>query len=320
VPKIFSSNSKKFLLQRDKPEKELSKFICENWKYLFPKNYVYIDNEFNNNCRKIDILGFNNKTKKFIIFELKKDYNITIIEQAATYRTDMQKNFGEVYISSTQTYKIKLPYYKDIHKDPEIILIAKKFSSDQIERAKEKNITLIKYFWFENDLILFDYLNNEPDDGKTETADIKNKEINNIKNIDSFEKEAQDKIDKFFGKKNQSKAAFIIFLKFLELNGQVKLKFTSFNKVFKIKFNNTTFSVARRSGKGTHKAVLLIMTDIDVTALNKQIEVDDRYRGEGIKMKGSWGIERFNVYFHNEDEVKEFCKYIKDKDFQPLQK
>jgi len=62
------------------------------------------------------------------------------------------------------------------------------------------------------------------------------------------------------------------------------------------------------------------MTNIDVTALNKQIIVDDRYRGQWIKMKGSHGLERFKVYFRNDNEVNEFCNYIKDKDFQPLQK
>ncbi|WP_232501201.1 DNA methyltransferase [Candidatus Endomicrobiellum trichonymphae] len=326
MPKLFSSNSKKFLLQIDKPERELNKFIFENWEYLFPKNYKFIANEFSlkGNVRslgdksgKIDILGFNSKTKKFIIFELKKDYDRNITDQAADYRDYVQKKISEVYLLVIQEYKIKLPLFKHISKDPEIILIAKKFSTVQIDKATEKNITLIKYYWFE-DFIFIDYLNNALDDSKIETADTKNKEINKIKNIISSEKESQDKIDDFFGEKNQSKAVFRIFLEFLESNGQVNLKFSRI--CIGIEFNNTTFTAISRSGKGSRKTILLVVTNIDVTALSKQIIVDDRYRGKDIRMKGSWGKERFEVYFRNADEVKEFCNYIKDKGFQPLQK
>nr|WP_197701961.1 DNA methyltransferase [Candidatus Endomicrobium trichonymphae] len=327
MPALFSSNSKKFLSQIDKPERELNKFISENWKDLFPKNYKFITNEFylKGNVRslgdksgKIDIFGFNSKTKKFIIVELKKDCAINITDQVADYRDFVQKNFSAVYLLVLQNYKIKfnLPKSQHMSKDPEIIMIAKKFSMGQIDRAIEKNITLIKYYWFK-DFIFIDYLNNALD-SKIEIADTKNKEINKIKNIISSEKEAQDEIDEFFGEKNQSKAAFRIFLEFLESNGQVNLKFSRI--CIGIEFNNTTFTAISRRGKGPRKTILLVVTNIDVTALSKQIIVDDRYRGKNIKMKGSWGKERFEVYFRNADEVKEFCNYIKDKEFQPLQK
>lgn len=36
MPKLFSTSNKKFLKQVNKPESELSKFICENWTSLFP--------------------------------------------------------------------------------------------------------------------------------------------------------------------------------------------------------------------------------------------------------------------------------------------
>ncbi|GMO54211.1 MAG: hypothetical protein Ta2C_07060 [Candidatus Endomicrobiellum trichonymphae] len=107
MPALFSSNSKKFLSQIDKPERELNKFISENWKDLFPKNYKFITNEFylKGNVRslgdksgKIDIFGFNSKTKKFIIVELKKDCAINITNQVADYRDFVQKNFSAVYL------------------------------------------------------------------------------------------------------------------------------------------------------------------------------------------------------------------------------
>ncbi|OEG71241.1 hypothetical protein ATZ36_15685 [Candidatus Endomicrobiellum trichonymphae] len=100
MPKLFSGNNKKFLLQIDKPERELNKSICENWKDLF-QNYSFIANEFhlNGNVRsnlgtsgRIDIFGFNPKPKRFIIFEL-KNYDRNIADQVADYRGYIQNNF-----------------------------------------------------------------------------------------------------------------------------------------------------------------------------------------------------------------------------------
>jgi hypothetical protein len=45
MPKLFSNINKKFLVQIDKPERELNKFICENWNNLFPK-LIFIASEF----------------------------------------------------------------------------------------------------------------------------------------------------------------------------------------------------------------------------------------------------------------------------------
>jgi hypothetical protein len=58
MPKLFSSFNKKFLSQIDKPEKELNKFICKNWKDLFPK-YTFIASTFKQkrfNTRSFGIL------------------------------------------------------------------------------------------------------------------------------------------------------------------------------------------------------------------------------------------------------------------------
>ena len=107
MPKLFSTQTKKFLKQIDKPEKDLNKFICENWKSLFPK-LTFIASEFpiKGNVRSIgtngrmDIVAYNPQTKRFVIFELKKDYDRNITDQAADYRDYVQDNFSEIYLLS----------------------------------------------------------------------------------------------------------------------------------------------------------------------------------------------------------------------------
>lgn len=317
MPKLFSSSNKKFLKQVEKPEKELNKFICENWENLFP-NYIFIASEFplkgnvrslGNNGR-IDILGYNPENKRFIIFELKKEYDKNITDQSADYRDYVQDNFSDVYLHSTQKYEVVLPKFTEVIRDKvEIILIAKKFSLTQIERVKKLKdnvITLIKYYWFEDDLILIDYINNDPDDVKIET--VNTKKINEIKNIISQDPETFE-IDRYFGAYSEGKDTFFQFLNFLKAKSNIELDFKK-TKIG-IKTNKTSFSAIKMGGQGGRKTILQINTDIDVTNLDSEIQRDDRIKEDG-KKKGSLGLERYEVYFRNNAEVKLFCDFIKE--------
>jgi septum formation topological specificity factor MinE len=324
MPKLFSSTNKKFLSQIDKPERELNKFICENWKDLFPK-YTFIASEFplkgnvrslGNNGR-IDILGYNPETKRFVIFELKKDYDKNITDQSADYRDYVQDNFSDVYLHSTQKYDVELPKFTEIIQEKvEIILIAKKFSMthiDRVKKLKDNIVTLIKYFWFEDDLIFIDYINNDPDDIKIET--VNTKKINDIKNIIEQNPETFE-INKYFGAYSEGQDVFIQFLNFLKSKTNVELDFQK-SKI-RVKTNNTTFSAVKSGGQGTRKTILQINTNLDVSLLNSEIQLDDRQDEKYTavkngKFKGSLGLERYEVYFRNDNEMKVFCNFIGDK-------
>jgi hypothetical protein len=163
---------------------------------------------------------------------------------------------------------------------------------------------LIKYFWFEEDLVFIDYINNDPDDVKIET--VNTKKINEIKNIIAQDPEAVE-IDRFFGLFTTGKDVFDYFLNYLKQRTAVVLDFKQ-TKIG-VKTAQTTFSVVKCGGKGGRKAVLQINTDIDVSELDADIQKDDRIRVGGRK-KGSLGLERYEVYFRNEEEMKMFCEFI----------
>jgi hypothetical protein len=318
MPKLFSNSNKKFLIQIDKPEKELNKFICENWKNLFPSlNFIASEVSLKGNVRslgnngRIDILAYNPETKKFVIFELKKDYDKNITDQAADYRDYVQDNFSDIYLHATQKYDIELPKFTHINQNNvEIILIAKKFSLTQIERVKkikENTITLIKYFWFEDDLIFIDYINNDPDDIKIESINTKKvKQIGEIANQDPDIYE----IDRYFNLKQEAKELFTYFYNFLKTKGEITLE--PQQVVMKVRFKECTFSVIGLAGKGGNRKILQINTNINVTTMNNGVRYEDRIR-PGQKKKGSLGTERFEVYIRNEDDMKLFCNFIGNK-------
>lgn len=317
MPKLFSTQNKKFLKQIDKSEKDLNKFICEHWNDLFPK-LIFISSEFplKGHVRSIgtngrmDILAYNPETKRFVIFELKKDYDRNITDQAADYRDYVQDHFSEVYLLSTQKYDIQLPKYIEINASQvEIILIAKKFSITQIDRVKKQKeniITLIKYFWFEDDLIFIDYLNNDPDEEKIESINTKKvQQIGVIVNQDPdiFE------IDRYFNLKQEAKQIFTDFYNFLKTKGDVTLE--PQQVVLKVRFKEQTFSAVGLAGKGRSRKVLQINTNIDVSTM-QGVRFEDRVR-PGEKKKGSFGAERFEVYFKDIDDMKNFEHFLNDK-------
>jgi hypothetical protein len=319
MPKLFSSNEKKFLSQIDKPEKELNRFICEHWKDLFPQ-YTFVASEFSlkGNVRgsgsggRIDLLAYNPETKKFVIFELKKDHDKNITDQAGDYRDYIQENFSEVYLHTIQKHNVSLPNFTEVNQNAvEIILLAKKFNLTQIERAKkikDGHITLIKYYWFENDLIFIDYVNNDPDDIKIESA--KTKKIREIKDIIAQDPELVE-INQYFGLSIQGRDAFLTFHNFLKNKGKVSVEVQQ-SKI-RVICNGKTFSVVKMGGQGIRKAILQINTNINIETLNNNVQRDDRFRGLGKKMKGSLGTERYELFFRDMSEVQIFCAFIEDK-------
>ena len=207
MAKLFSASDKSVLKQVNKSESALNKFICENFVELFPK-LTFIKREFvlTGNVRtsgtngRIDIFAYNADTKRFVIFELKKDFDKNITDQAADYRDFIEDNFAEIYLLATQTLNITLPKHSEIEKNRiEIILIAKVFSATQIDRVnkiKENLITLIKYYWFENDLVFIDYVNNAPKEDETDTTNEKKanpRTKNSIEDLQALIKNSSDK-------------------------------------------------------------------------------------------------------------------------------
>ncbi|MEO6134550.1 MAG: hypothetical protein ABIP35_05320 [Ginsengibacter sp.] len=256
---------------------------------------------------RIDILAFNPKNKKFVIIELKKDLDKNIRNQASDYRDFVEDNFAKIYLLSTQNYDAILPKYSDIAEDSiELILIAKSFSPADVDKAKKsKNeITLIKYMWFENQLLLIDYLNNDPEDLIEKENAIK---LQKIKNIVNNKPELAD-VESFLYGKEEAKRLFRIFYDYLKNLGEVTVEAQA-SKI-KVSFGTQTFSIIGYAGKTGKKCFLVINTNLDeVTELGNI--VDDRIR-PNAKKKGSIGSERYEIFLTTENELIQFLTIIEN--------
>ncbi|MET7038467.1 hypothetical protein [Elizabethkingia miricola] len=312
--KLYSTDNKKFLKQVNKSEAELNRFISENWKEFFP-HFTFIKSEFalDGNVRskggsgRIDILAFNPKTKKFVIIELKKDFDKNIRNQASDYRDFVEDNFAKIYLLATQSYDVALPKYSDISEDSiELILIAKTFSPADVDKAKKSKseITLIKYMWFENQLLLIDYLNNDPDDLIEKENAVK---LQKIKNIIDSKPELAD-VEAFLYGKDEAKRLFKIFHEHLLSIAETTVEAQA-SKI-KVSFGQQTFSIIGYAGKTGRKCFLVINTNIDRVISLGEI-VDDRVR-PNEKKKGSIGSERYEVFLTTEEELMRFLSIIEN--------
>ena len=206
---------------------------------------------------------------------------------------------------ATQKFNVILPKYETIPEDIiEVVMIAKSFSQTDIDKARKSNkeITLIKYVWFENQLLLIDYLNNDPDDLiEKENAE----KIKKIKSIIDNKPELGD-ADSFLFGKEESKRLFRIFYEYLKNIGEIHLDVQA-SKI-KVTFGDQGFSIIGYAGKTGRKCHLVINTNIDAVKIMEN-RFDDRKRADG-KMKGSIGSERYEVFITTEDDLFELLKII----------
>lgn len=317
MPKLFSSASQKFLKQVSKPESALKQFICEHWKFLFP-HLAFIASEFplKGNVRsvgssgRLDVLAYNPSSKRFVIFELKKDYDRNIAEQVADYRDYIEENFADVYLRSLQQYGISLPNFQEMDfRQVEIVIVAKKFSPTHLEKVKknkERNVTLIRYFWFEDDFIFIDYLNNDPDEAQAESID--SKKVRLVKEIVNQDPDLYE-IDRFFNLKQASKEVFLMFYEWLKSKGEVRIE--PKQVLLKVYFQHHTFSAIGYAGKVASKQILQINANIDLTGVQGLL-VEDRIRQDG-KKKGSLASERYEIRIRNKDEMRMMIDALKER-------
>lgn len=310
--KLFSTDNKKFLKTVHKSEAELNKFLSENWANFFPQ-YTFIKSEFTldghvrskGGSGRIDILAFNPKTNKFVVFELKRDFDKNLRNQVGDYKDFIEDNFAKIYLLSTQKYNAELPNYSVISEDSiEVVMIAKLFSTNDVEKARKSKseITLIKYLWFENQLLLIDYLNNDPDDLiEKENAE----KIKKIKSIIDNKPELADAESFLFGKE-EAKRMFKLFYEHLKNIGETIIEVQA-SKI-KLSFGKQSFSIIGYAGKTGRKCFLVINTNIDAVTSLGEI-VDDRVR-PGEKKKGSIGSERFEVFIKTEEELFKLLSII----------
>lgn len=137
-------------------EKELQNIIEKNMTAFF--NVTFLKSEFIIANGRIDSIGIDENYCP-VIFEYKRNTNENIITQGVFYRNQLLKHKADYKLLVMEVLGIETAN-KINWNSPCVICIANDFNIyDDPEAEMQRNIRLVKYKMFENDLLLFEYLN-----------------------------------------------------------------------------------------------------------------------------------------------------------------
>ena len=119
---LHDLNNKKRYTECDLLEYELQDMLIKNWDNLF-SDYFFISKEFIlsgdvrqiNKSGRIDILALNKITNRFVIIELKKEFDINIRSQAFDYVDYFVDNRYELYLKASEIKGILSIYNGGTH-------------------------------------------------------------------------------------------------------------------------------------------------------------------------------------------------------------
>lgn len=146
-------------------ERELSDLLFRYWDTIFPdlsliQREFTLKGEVRNNYAsgRIDFFAYNKKHKRFVIIELKTDYDKNIRNQIFDYVDFVEDNFSYILLKSKQI----IPDIKINNKSIELILISKQFKTNDYKRIQKIHhpTRLITYRLFQNHQILLDQFDN----------------------------------------------------------------------------------------------------------------------------------------------------------------
>ncbi|MCF8336449.1 MAG: hypothetical protein K9I74_00550 [Bacteroidales bacterium] len=147
-------------------ERDLSRIFYRNWSKIFP-DLKLIQKEFTlqgevrakQTSGRIDFFAFNPSEKRFVVIELKVEYDKNIRNQIFDYVDFIEDNLDFIIM---QSKKIISDININTKKPIELILISKYFKTNDYKRAKSIKypIKLIKYRLFKNYSLILEEFNN----------------------------------------------------------------------------------------------------------------------------------------------------------------
>ncbi|MDF1676189.1 MAG: hypothetical protein P1U44_10775 [Vicingaceae bacterium] len=195
---ILDLNKKTLSKKIPLKEKDLQRLIIDNFELIFPK-YRLLESEFilQGDVRqfgvsgRIDILAFDSKQNRLVIFELKTTHSKNILIQALDYLDFLEVNEKSILYRIKNLSRFEIENLLNKGNKPEIVLIAETFTHPTLRRVDKLNqpIKLLEYSAFENNLFHF---NNIVDDNKSQKPidfKVKQKGNLNFNEIESIVKE-----------------------------------------------------------------------------------------------------------------------------------
>ena len=139
----FNINQQKLELIKEKPfrlEKEIQQLTEHNLKVIFGLEFV--KSEFSIQNFRIDTLAFNPNTSSFIIIEIKRDKNFSVIDQGYAYLSLMLNNKADFILEYNESKNTQLKRQDIDWSQSRVMFISPAFTQYQKEAINFKDLPI----------------------------------------------------------------------------------------------------------------------------------------------------------------------------------
>jgi predicted transport protein len=155
--KIYSLQKQKLNEIKENPfklEREIQNLFEKNLDELM--GLTFVKSEFSIKNKRIDTLAFDKQTNAFVIIEVKRDKNLSVVDQGFTYLSLMLENKADFIVEYNECLKGKLTRDDVDWTQSRVAFISTAFTENQIQATNFKDIAI--ELWevkqYANDLIV----------------------------------------------------------------------------------------------------------------------------------------------------------------------
>jgi len=155
--KIYSLQKQKLNEIKENPfklEREIQNLFENNLDELM--GLTFVKSEFSIKNKRIDTLAFDKQTNAFVIIEVKRDKNLSVVDQGFTYLSLMLENKADFIVEYNECLKGKLTRDDVDWTQSRVAFISTAFTENQIQATNFKDIAI--ELWevkqYANDLIV----------------------------------------------------------------------------------------------------------------------------------------------------------------------
>ena len=141
--KIYSLQKQKLSEIKENPfklEREIQNLFENNLDELM--GLTFVKSEFSIKNKRIDTLAFDKQTNAFVIIEVKRDKNLSVVDQGFTYLSLMLENKADFIVEYNECLKGKLTRDDVDWTQSRVAFISTAFTENQIQATNFKDIAI----------------------------------------------------------------------------------------------------------------------------------------------------------------------------------
>lgn len=141
--KIYSLQKQKLIEIKENPfklEREIQNLFEDNLENLM--GLTFIKSEFTIKNRRIDTLAYDKQTNAFVIIEVKRDKNLSVVDQGFTYLSLMLENKADFIVEYNECLNGKLTRDDVDWTQSRVAFVSTAFTENQIQATNFKDIAI----------------------------------------------------------------------------------------------------------------------------------------------------------------------------------